>query len=310
MNLRCLEYLIALEKTGNMTQAAKELYVSQSNLSQFLSHEEKRLGHKLFNRFSGKYIPTPAGKLYIDYAKKMIELTSQFNHKIANLSTPHIIRIGTTSVSSVKMLANILPKFKKTYPNAQPNIVNCPSLHNAVHALSQDHLDLSFVTTYSQDVYDGPSVLLSKEEIILGVPAAMVKNTPYAGMAAPRLSAPELAEFFGSSPFILQHKDSCIRHLVDAFFHEADFEPDIACNAADAFAITEMIASGLGLGFIPISNLVPSAEISYFSLTPGIYRLHMVYLRRDYRPTPVSQELIQLAAGYYTGEENYRRKAD
>lgn len=60
MNLRYLEYFIVLAETGNMTRAAQKLYISQSNLSQYLSHEEKRIGKKLFQRVNGRYVPTPA----------------------------------------------------------------------------------------------------------------------------------------------------------------------------------------------------------------------------------------------------------
>ena len=82
MNSKSLEYMIALYKTGSMTRAAKELYVSQSNLSQFLKNEEAELGTKLFTREHGKYVPTEAGKIYIEYATQVQEMTTTFRRII------------------------------------------------------------------------------------------------------------------------------------------------------------------------------------------------------------------------------------
>ena len=44
MDKRYLEYILALAETGNMTKAARKLYVSQPTLSQFLSKQESEIG--------------------------------------------------------------------------------------------------------------------------------------------------------------------------------------------------------------------------------------------------------------------------
>ena len=70
MNSKSLEYMIALSKTGSMTHAAKELYVSQSNLSQFLKNEEAELGTKLFTREQGNM-----------YRQRLEKFTSSMPHR-------------------------------------------------------------------------------------------------------------------------------------------------------------------------------------------------------------------------------------
>lgn len=305
VNIRFLEYIIKMEQTGNMTQAAKELYVSQSSLSQFLSNEEKKIKKKLFTRINGKYVPTAAGKLYINYAKKVIELTNQFNYRMSNISTQNIINIGTISSAAVKMLATILPKFKDLYPDIQPNIIHCTSLTSAVKDLANNTLDIAFGTAHSSNLYSGTSKMLSKEEIVLGVPMELIENTSYQYLPTTEITAQQVIHFFGNCPFILQYKGNCIRHLIDAFFQDTLFEPNVTCNTSDIFAITDMIKNGLGLGFISTNKLAPSPKIKYLSLSPKIYRLHTVYIGKDYAVNPVSDRLIELASQYYSTSFGY-----
>ena len=86
MDIRYLKYILALAETGNMTRAAKSLYVSQPTLSQFLTKQETELGSPLFQRSNGTYTLTSAGILYAEYARKVLSLTSKpFSHECGHL---------------------------------------------------------------------------------------------------------------------------------------------------------------------------------------------------------------------------------
>lgn len=298
VNLRYLEYLIALEETGNMTKAAHKLFISQSNLSQFLSHEEKQLGKKLFTRTNGKYVPTPAGKLYVEYAKNVIALTQQFTRKLSELSAPTKIRIGTTSTTAIRMLDDILPKYRPLHPEEEAITLDCSNIDTAVYSLENGTMDMVFVTAHTDKLYQGPFRILAKEELFLAVPASAPACARYAKISFPKLTAAKILQLFSHCPFILPYHGSSIRYLVDDFFREQIFDHHLIHNTSDLSTILDMVANGLGLGFIPLSRLSANPNIKYFTLSPNMIRLHAVFIRSGSAPEDY-KDLIDLAARYY-----------
>ena len=58
MEIKELNYLIAIYEERSISKAAERLYMAQSSLSQFLTTYESNLGHKLFVRTSNGVRPT------------------------------------------------------------------------------------------------------------------------------------------------------------------------------------------------------------------------------------------------------------
>ena len=65
MNLRQMEYLLAVVETKNISRAAEQCYISQSGMSQQLASVEKELGMPVFQRVNNELIPTREGEIYI-----------------------------------------------------------------------------------------------------------------------------------------------------------------------------------------------------------------------------------------------------
>lgn len=59
MNLRQIEVFRTVMLTGSVTDAARQLHVSQPGISRMLAHIELQLGVILFERKKGKLLPTP-----------------------------------------------------------------------------------------------------------------------------------------------------------------------------------------------------------------------------------------------------------
>ncbi len=86
MNLNKLEYLIAISEEGNLSRAAKKLYVSQPALSKALASLEQELGIALMERRYASLVPTPEGRIYIEAARKMLAVRNEVNEKIAQFA--------------------------------------------------------------------------------------------------------------------------------------------------------------------------------------------------------------------------------
>ena len=74
MDLRQIEYIIAIEQEESISKAAEKLFITQSALNQQLLKLEKELGMPLFERKKRQMIPTVAGRIYLATAHQMIDM--------------------------------------------------------------------------------------------------------------------------------------------------------------------------------------------------------------------------------------------
>ncbi len=297
MDKRYLEYILTLAETGNITRAAKKLYISQPTLSQFLAKQEQELGSPLFQRTEGVYTLPPVGTLYAEYARKVLELTDQLEKDISRISNTTRIRIGTSSTRARRLMSSILPDFRTCYPKVELAFSD-DNLRAMSHSISQGQLDIAIVTAYSLDPFKGHSIELKKEEVVFAAPS----SHPYCQSLPPdtqhSLDVSELVEHFGALPFVLQYKGSCIRYLVDSLFENQKFHPTIACNTNHVQIICDMISGNAGVGFIPIGYADAAPQITCFSLNPQIFRIHSILYRKDLILDLPHKYLLDLAQNY------------
>lgn len=77
MQLQQLKYVLEVERTGSMNKAAKNLFVSQPNLSSAISGLEQELNIHIFERTNKGVKVTPEGKLLIQYARSILGQVDQ-----------------------------------------------------------------------------------------------------------------------------------------------------------------------------------------------------------------------------------------
>ena len=73
MTIQHLQYIIEVNRTGSISQAAKNLYVAQSSISNAISSLESELGFQLFTRTWQGAVPTERGTQVLEYAKCIVE---------------------------------------------------------------------------------------------------------------------------------------------------------------------------------------------------------------------------------------------
>lgn len=125
MNIHELNYVICIAKHQNITNAAKELYISQPTLSKHLQKLERNLGVKLFSRVDNCYIPTYAGRRYMEYAANVLQLTNDWKKELSDLLTCNDgeLNIAFPLMRSSCMIPQILPAFHALYPNIRINFL-------------------------------------------------------------------------------------------------------------------------------------------------------------------------------------------
>lgn len=111
MNLRQLEVFYSVMKAGTVSGAARQLHVSQPNVTRILSHTETQLGFPLFERVKGRLIPTKEALLLAPEAEKVYQQLGQFKNLTNRIKAgeKHLI-IGAPPILATSCSLRLSPK--------------------------------------------------------------------------------------------------------------------------------------------------------------------------------------------------------
>lgn len=118
MELRVLNYFLAVAREENFTKAAAQLHVTQPTLSRQIAQLEEELGVELFVRSNHNIILTEDGMILKRRAQEILFLADKtkrdFLHKDENLEG--VISIGSGEFLSTRCLTDCIAKFRKKHP--------------------------------------------------------------------------------------------------------------------------------------------------------------------------------------------------
>ena len=134
---------ITVAKLGSMTNAAKQIGISQAALSQSIKLLEEVLGKKLLSRTRSGVLLTPEGEQLYQFGSKLLEDANLTHHNLENGETvfTNRIRIGTHEAIAVFMLPKLIEHFQKKYPDFSFSIVS-GRISELTEKLKKDELDL------------------------------------------------------------------------------------------------------------------------------------------------------------------------
>ncbi len=142
MELRQLKYFLQTAQTLNFSEAARELCITQSTLSQQIKQLEDEFGVRLFERTSHGATLTESGEELIPYADKVLhsaQTCTQLIEDLRNLATG-TLSIGVT-YSFSPILTETLLLFARQYPKVKLNVVYLP-MEELMDRLQRREVDL------------------------------------------------------------------------------------------------------------------------------------------------------------------------
>ncbi len=166
MNLRDLEYVLAIAKHGQFSQAALSCNVSQPALSNQVKKLERELGAELFHRRSMEVRPTETGKRVIEIAARMIGDAQRIHDIAVEHRNPEALplKIGMTPTLApyltqyfADLLKNLFPKMKvfmaEDLPKRLVEMVQNRDLDFALIARKSHKSQLGFASIWSEAVF-------------------------------------------------------------------------------------------------------------------------------------------------------------
>lgn len=145
-NLSLYYIFYVVGKTGNISKAARELYISQPAVSRAIQKLEGSLDTLLFKRNSRGVSLTPEGELLFQKLKDAFMLVSEGEEALLHRhsgTVPHL-RMGTSSTLCRYVLLSYLKPYISSHPQVRINI-SCQSTYQTLQLLDEDKLDLGLI---------------------------------------------------------------------------------------------------------------------------------------------------------------------
>ena len=248
MNLKEQQYICTLADTGNMTEAAKKLGISQPALSLFVSNLENSLGVKLFERVGKRLILTYVGELYTQKARQMLNLKELFDAELPGIIKGYKgrLRIGMQSFRSPHITPALLKRFQNDYPNVE--IVLHEGNYRFLEGLLLDNqLDLFFCNCPHRN-QKIQYISLRREPILLAAPTNHPKLSQAQRVTGSKYPWIDLAHF-RNERFILQYEGQSLRASVDEILEDTGIKPGKLFCVRSIGTSLRMTAEGMGVSF-------------------------------------------------------------
>lgn len=167
------KYVYEVYKSKSVSQAAKNLFISQPALSTAIKKAEKELGAEIFNRKTSPFTLTEEGKLYIEAIEKIIAIEAETKHRILDFTEIKSgrLRIGAATHISYYIIPKICEIFHKKYPQIEISI-ELTTEANLFYLLEKDKVDLIFAHG-DQNHEDYISERLFEERYVAVLPASL-----------------------------------------------------------------------------------------------------------------------------------------
>lgn len=285
--LRCF---IATAEELHFGRAAARLNMTQPPLSRQIQLLEHILGVSLLERTSRLVRLTPAGRVFLIEARRIIKLAESARlaaRRVAKGDTGRV-SIGFTAVSGYRFLPQILIAARARLPNIECELHEMVT-GSQVEGLLSGLIDIGFVRPpLERQEFDTRSVIA---EPLL---AALPSSDPL--LAAARL---ELSDF-DERPLIMYSREgaSYFHNMLVGLFDTAGIRPQYVQYVTQIHSMLGMVQAGLGAALVPASAAELHFEDVHFRPLTTVperpAKLHMAW-RRD-NSNPALQAVLELCA--------------
>lgn len=229
--------------TLSFSEASKQLFISQSAVSQSIKVLEKKLNQKLFIRSTKRVQLTPEGEILFKHIEPAMNLIKQGENQLLEAHTLNggQLRIGASDTICRYYLVPYLNRFHKQFPHVHIKVTNQTSI---ACASLLEHGQVDFI------VVNYPNSALSSTHIprvINEFHDVFVANRQYFPLDGREVSLASLQKY----PILMLDRKSTTSEFLHAMFQRShlDLVPEIELSSNDL--LIDLARIGLGIAFVP-----------------------------------------------------------
>jgi len=245
MELRHLRYFVAVGDEEHYGRAALRLRVVQPALSRQIQDLEEEVGFKLFERLPRGVKLSPAGKLFLEDARRILQGVNEAAARAARVARGQsgTLRVGFSENASWRgVVPESLRRFREIQPDAELQLQPLPSLEQ-LEAIRSGRLDAGFVLDMPKADPELERLRVAIQRIELAVPT----GHPLTKLKELRLRDLTDASFVW---FPRRASPALYDRLMRECFRGGLKSPRIVQDALNEATILSLVATGLGVGWV------------------------------------------------------------
>jgi DNA-binding transcriptional LysR family regulator len=241
MELRQLEYLVAVAEEANFTRAAERVHISQSGVSAQIRALEHDLGATLIDRSGRTATLTTAGSAALEHAHAILASVNALRQAVDDVTG--LIRgrlvVGMVTACTVSTLFDALATFHLAHPGVEISLVEDNS-DRLIQDVRAGGTDLALIGASGTPPPGLNALTIVSERLVAAVPA----GHPLAKRRRATLSD------ISAYPIVCLPQGTGIRTVFDQACATKDIRADIALQASAPAAVADLAIRGLGIAIL------------------------------------------------------------
>ena len=246
-NLSSYRIFYTVANTGNISKAAKELYISQPAISKSIQKLEESVGCKLFSRSSRGVVLTDEGKLLYEHVSEAFETLTMGEEKLKRsieLGVGHL-KIGVSSTLCKYLLLPYLKEFIRQNPHISISI-SCQSTNDTLKLLEDNKIDIGLIGK-PENLKNIHFDFLEEIEDIFVAAKDYLRNLKARGIQKDHI--------LQSSTLMLLDKNNMTRQYIDDYLQENQIIIKDSIDISDMELLIYIARIGVGVACV-IKNFV------------------------------------------------------
>ncbi|WP_373219945.1 LysR family transcriptional regulator [Blautia obeum] len=277
INLELYKVFYYVATTLSFSEASRQLFISQSAVSQSVKTLEKKLGHTLFIRSTKKVFLTPEGELLLRHVKPAIQMLDEGESLLSGDTLKGQLRIGASDTICRYFLIEYFRKFHQAYPDVRVKVTNSTSI-GCVELLEKGQVDLIVCNSPNSRLGSHTRVQVLKDfhDIFVADPNCFAfRHLP--------CSFSDLMQY---PILMLSSKSTTSEYLYHTFaLHDLKLLPEVELNSNDL--LMDLARIGLGIACIPDYMLSSADSLKPIPMTEVLPSRQLIMVQND--NLPVSQ---------------------
>ncbi len=279
-------------EAGNISKAAKQLFISQPAVSKSIQSLEDNLGLSLFIRSSRGVKLTDEGRLLYEYTKSAFDTLKSGEDNLRHVHDLGIghLRIGASTTLCKYLLLPYLNGFVKENPHIKITIDNQSSSHT-MRLLENNALDLGLITKPESDNFYFYS--LGPIEDVFVATKAYLDNL---------MLRENKGDIFSNATIMLMDKENVSRKHIDDYFRSNTINPEHILEISNMDLLIEFAKTSLGVACVikefVLKELEEGTLIQIPLKTPVNKReVGFSYLKNAYLSEPMQKFMNYISGG-------------
>jgi len=296
--LRALELLVVVSRTGSLSAAAAELGITQQAASSRVRTMESLVGAALLDRTRRGSALTPTGELLVQWSAGVLEAAEQLDAGIAALRADR--RGHLTIAASLTIAEHLLPGWLVALRARQAQLGQVPTEVTMTATNSERVAALVAAGEVVLGFVEGPDAPVDLQHRLVGTDTLVVvvgPGHPWAQRAGRRVTAAKLA----ATPLVVREPGSGTRTVLDRALEGLPTAPP-ALELSSTAAVRSAVAAGAGpaaVGAYAIRDDLATGRLVRINVA-GLdltRRLHAVWRGGAHPPEGPARDLVTWAAG-------------